>query len=179
MSEDEKNFSEPAQEGLGEAQEKLDPRAIPEPEPEKEPDPGFNFQIPIAVARIAWPHDTVAADQYVNTVAPILDLIEFHKCLGPMGDLPPTVRLIIGSAAIIGGVVLIKVGQRPKKGVAHGKKETKQTVPEQAEAQPPSELPGPPEGKTGGNGPKQQVAPGHRENEANNQRFFSALKGKQ
>ena len=114
----------------------------------------------------------------MSTVAPILDLIEFHKCLGPMGDLPPTVRLIIGSAAIIGGVVLIKVGQgRKKKGVPREKTAAQESTPEQTEeGKRTSNLSGTPEGKASGDGSEQQVAPEHREPD---RRFFSGSGGKQ
>ncbi len=110
------DFTVPNQEELGTAQQATDPVPPPDEKVEREIKAELNFEIPIAVARICWPHDPAAGDAYVQSTAPILDLIEFHKCLGPMGDLPPTARLIIGAAVIVGGVVVIKIGQQKKGG---------------------------------------------------------------
>lgn len=109
-------FITPGQEDLGTVQQGTDPAPPPDEEVEREIDAGLNYAIPIAVSRICWPHDPAEGDKYVQSTAPILDLIEFHKCLGPMGDLPPVARLIIGAAVIVGGVVVIKIGQQKKEG---------------------------------------------------------------
>ena len=54
------------------------------------------------------------AQQYVNTTAPILDMMNFHECLGPMTYISPTARLIIGGVILIGGVVVMKLPQMKK-----------------------------------------------------------------
>lgn len=145
----EKDFIEPKQEDLGKAQEELEPdpkvETEPQPEVEREPDRQLNYSIPIAVAKISWPHDPAMADNYVQTTAPLLDLIEFHKCLKGMGDLPPMVRLALGLAVITGGVVVMKVTQQKQK--KEPREKAKATPPDERRATGEDQLPGSPEGK--------------------------------
>jgi len=91
-------------------------------EPET-PDRSLNLVIPSMVAQFAFgspptsslPPGVAAspeseeAQQYVNYTAPILDMIDFHLCLGPIGHISPTARLVIGGVVLIGGVVAMKL----------------------------------------------------------------------
>jgi len=136
-------------------------QTTPEPTPE-ELDRNLNYQIPYAVGQIAWPNEAELAQRYVNTTGPILNLIDFHTCLGPMGQLPPTARLIIGCAAIIGGVVMIKVGQARKEKDEQRQKQAGSVLRETTEEAENDQFPGPEKEKTSGDGSQQQRAPGFR-----------------
>ena len=118
------NGSHPVIEGIRE--ETLPP--TPEHEEPKEaqdekPDRRMNVFIPSMVGQFtfgspptsALPPGVAATPQseesqkYVNNTAPILDMIDFHLCLGPMAHISPTARLIIGAVVLIGGVVVVKL----------------------------------------------------------------------
>jgi len=90
-----------------------------------EPDRKLNVILPTVIAQVAFRPMPEAeggkpltpeemAKQYVSFTAPILDMIEFHTCLGIIGELSPTVRLIIGVVVLAGGILLVQP-PKPKK----------------------------------------------------------------
>jgi len=90
------------------------------PEPELQGNPRLlNKVIPSVIAQVVFAPAAVAADgappdpqqlaaQYVAMTSQILDLVDFQDCLGGMGELSKTTRLIIGVVALAGGVFLMK-----------------------------------------------------------------------
>jgi len=90
---------------------------------EEQPDRSMNFLIPSMVGQFAFgspptsalPEGAIATPQseesqrYVNNTAPVLEMIDFHLCLGPMAHISPTARLIIGGVVLIGGVIVLKL----------------------------------------------------------------------
>ena len=91
-----------------------------------EPDRNLNVVLPSIIAQVAFRAKPEAeggkpltpkemADHYVGFTAPILDMIEFHTCLGVIGELSPTVRLIIGVVVLAGGVLLVQPPKPQKK----------------------------------------------------------------
>lgn len=107
----------PGEEDLG-GEEKYSPPPEPEGDPRL-----LNKVIPTVIAQVVFaptaaggsdgapPDPQQLAAQYVAMTSQILDLVEFHTCLGGMGELSKTTRLIIGVVALAGGVLLM----RPKK----------------------------------------------------------------
>jgi len=115
------NAQEIIEETLPPISEQETPRS-PE-EDQDEGDRSMNIIIPSMVGQFAFgspptsalPPGVAAspqseqAQQYVNHTAPILDMIDFHRCLGPMAHISPMARLIIGGMILIGGVVIMKL----------------------------------------------------------------------
>ena len=108
----------PGEEDLGGHEEQFNPQ------PDAEGDPRLlNKVLPSVIAQVVFtptaatgpdgapPDPKQLAAQYVAMTSQILDLVEFHTCLGGMGELSKTTRLIIGVVALAGGVLLM----RPKK----------------------------------------------------------------
>jgi len=101
----------------------------PEEPPQQEADPRvLNRVIPTVIAQVVFASSAVAADgsppdpqqlaaQYVAMTSQILDLVDFQDCLGGMGELSKTTRLIIGIVSLVGGVFLMKPKspKRPRK----------------------------------------------------------------
>lgn len=111
------------------------------PEPIEEEGPAvsderiLNKVIPSVIAQVAFaPAVTTGADgkppdpqqlaaQYVAMTSQVLDLIDFHECLGGVGELSKTTRLIIGVATLAGGVFLMR--PRPAKAKPAGAPQAK------------------------------------------------------
>jgi len=119
---------EPIEEELP-AEEELTGPEEPTPSPEPEGDPRLlNKVIPTVIAQVVFAPTAAAANgappdpqqlaaQYVAMTSQILDLVEFHECLGAMGELSKTTRLIIGVVALAGGIFLMKpkTPKRPRR----------------------------------------------------------------
>jgi hypothetical protein len=92
-----------------------------------EPDRQLNVILPSVIAQVAFRAKPEAeggkpltpeemAQQYVSFTSPILDMVEFHTCLGVIGELSPTVRLIIGVVVLAGGILLVQPPKPKDKG---------------------------------------------------------------
>jgi len=93
------------------------------------PDRNLNVVIPTIVAQVAFgsfPTSSLPdgippspqsdqAERYVQFTAPILELIDFHECLGGMEEISRTGRLIIGGLVLVGGVVAMKLPERTQR----------------------------------------------------------------
>lgn len=90
------------------------------------------------------------AQGYVNLTVPVLEMVEFHECLGVIGELSPTVRLIIGTATLgIAAAIMmprVKKSKKPTDSPVEGvepdslgerEEPVKKTVVNQREKEPP------------------------------------------
>jgi len=124
MSDEEKKQSQPQEEQLPGAGEATQAQTVLDRIPEEvladlllsqEGDPRINEVVPKLVGSVAFPKEPDLKKQYVDQTTPILEILSFHTCCGPVATLSPGVRLIASLVAIVGGVVLIKVEHRKEK----------------------------------------------------------------
>lgn len=96
---------------------------VPEP---PTPDRSINQIIPTLIANVLFAPSKETGDgkpltpeqlgkQYVAFTAPVLDMIEFHKCLGAVGELSQTTRLVIGIGVLAGGLIFLRPPKQQRK----------------------------------------------------------------
>ena len=102
------------------------------------PDRSINRVIPTLISSVVFAPSASGGDgkplspeelgkQYVAFTAPVLDMIEFHTCLGAVGELSQTTRLIIGLGVLVGGALVMKPKTQKK-----GTREQDNHTPEQS-----------------------------------------------
>ena len=114
--------------------------------PATQADRRVNLAIPVLVATSVFgsaptsvlPKGTEPSPQselsqrYINQTVPILEIIDFHECISVIGELSPTVRLLIGCGALAMGIVLVK----PRKPKERGIKPERRPSPKKEERGP-------------------------------------------